>query len=287
MGQDSETSSNSSLSPLLRWAGSKRASVKALADLYRPGSTYIEPFCGSAALFFHLAPCAAVLADINENLINFYKHCQSNPETVWDLASKIPVDSDTYYRVRTTYNSSADSALKAAYFFYLNRTCFNGIYRTNKIGLFNVPYSGKRLSQFMTKPDFLVRASALENVKFSSRDFDETLRQNASAGNFFFIDPPYAKSEGRSFTEYDQRTFSIDDLTRLLKSLLMLDEAGAEFILTYDISSLPFDPEQLGWKSILFNVRRNVGGFKATRRIATEIAITNIKNADDELLNHK
>ncbi|MER9484098.1 Dam family site-specific DNA-(adenine-N6)-methyltransferase [Mesorhizobium sp. M0494] len=276
-----ETFSTSSLSPLLRWAGSKRASVKALADLYRPGSTYIEPFCGSAALFFYLAPRAAILADINDNLINFYRHCQTDPAAVWDIASNIMIDAETYYKIRDLFNASQDSLLNAAYFFYLNRTCFNGIYRTNKLGMFNVPYSGKRLAQFIGKTDFLTRASALGNVKFSSADFDTTLRQNANSKSFFFIDPPYAKSEGRSFTEYDQKSFKLEDLTRLLRSLQTLDEAGAGFVLTYDVSSLPFDPAQLGWRSILFRVTRNVGGFKASRRVATEIAITNLKNPND------
>ncbi|PBB97756.1 Dam family site-specific DNA-(adenine-N6)-methyltransferase [Mesorhizobium sp. WSM3862] len=268
------------LSPLLRWAGSKRASVKALADLCRSDATYIEPFCGSAALFFHLAPSAAVLADINENLISFYKKCQSNPEEVWEISSKIPVNPDMYYRVRDLFNKSRSSIQNAAYFYYLNRTCFNGIYRTNTRGKFNVPYSGKRLAQFISKEDFIARASKFSGVEFVSRDFDKTLRENANPNTFFFIDPPYAKSEGRSFTEYHQNSFNISDLGRLTKSLRILDEAGAKFVLTYDVESLPFDPGEMGWRSVLFNVRRNVGGFKSTRRMATEIAVTNIRSSD-------
>ncbi|ESX09979.1 hypothetical protein X768_16710 [Mesorhizobium sp. LSJC265A00] len=274
-------------SPILRWAGSKRASVQALTNYWQPGEAYVEPFCGSAALFFCLAPDRAVLTDINADLISFYTECQNNPSRVWQLASDLPVNEETYYLVRGLYNEAPKSSEKASYFLYLNRTCFNGIYRTNREGRFNVPYSGKRLSQFIPKEDFLRRVEAIKRVTFKASDFEETIVEHANENVFFFIDPPYAAATSRSFTEYDSQPFGTKDLSRLVTSLQQADRRGAKFVLTYDRDLLPFDPVEYGWNASTFSVHRNIGGFKASRRVATEIIVSNTKRRDDGLFNYQ
>jgi DNA adenine methylase len=126
--------------PLLRWAGSKRATAGALAEYWEDDcQRYIEPFCGSAALFFRIAPKKAVLGDINIDLISFYETVSSRAPQVYKIFAGFPRDRTTYYRLRDDYPKVKSQTRRAAIFYYLNKNCFNGLYRTNKRGHFNVP----------------------------------------------------------------------------------------------------------------------------------------------------
>lgn len=261
--------------PLLRWAGSKRSSVHTLARFWAEERTYIEPFCGSAALMFHLRPRQAILNDVNSRLINFYRHCQMNPRRVWSLASSISPDKETYYQTRKIFNSIGAGEDQAGIFFYLNRTCFNGIYRTNQKGEFNVPHCGSKMSAFPTLADFIKRCRVIENAHFDDCDFEMTFSKHISRNSFFFVDPPYTKDSGRIFTEYDRNDFRHTDLTRLLNCLKEADMKGARFVLTYEDGALTFDPADLGWNTSTFTVTRNVGGFRSSRKIAREVVVTN------------
>jgi DNA adenine methylase len=123
----------------LRWAGSKRKSLGHLAaNIDLEGRRYIEPFAGSAALFFHFRPESGVLADQNAHLINALRMVRDFPNEVYDGMQSVDRDSDSYYRVRNTFNELApDNVESASYFLYLNRNCFNGLWRTNKKGQFS------------------------------------------------------------------------------------------------------------------------------------------------------
>jgi DNA adenine methylase len=126
--------------PILRWAGSKRKLLPKLISL-SPSSSgrYVEPFAGSAALFFALQPQDALLSDFNPELIETYKILSANAGSVWRRLSQMPGSRDFYYRIRARNPTSMSSIDRAARFIYLNRYCFNGVYRTNRLGQFNVP----------------------------------------------------------------------------------------------------------------------------------------------------
>ncbi|WP_420719797.1 Dam family site-specific DNA-(adenine-N6)-methyltransferase [Thalassovita sp.] len=137
---------SSQCTPLLRWAGSKRGSLPPLINKWRNSqkTKYIEPFCGSAALFFALAPKSAVLSDQNAWLIRTYQTIRNFPQQVSALSNSFKRDKPTYLTLRAEDHRSMDDVRSAAIFVYLNRNCFNGIFRTNKAGNFNVPFSDSR-----------------------------------------------------------------------------------------------------------------------------------------------
>lgn len=132
--------------PLLRWAGSKKRSLPDILPVLPTSyDRYLEPFAGSACLFFLLAPTSGVVSDNNIELMQFYKTVRRRAAAVYKEFVSIRRDRDTYYAVRRNYEMQTDPVMRAATFLYLNRNCFNGIYRTNLRGAFNVPFSGDRV----------------------------------------------------------------------------------------------------------------------------------------------
>ena len=131
-----------SAKPFLRWAGSKKKQVPTLARFWNCGfDRYIEPFMGSACLFFDLQPKDAVLGDINNDLIRTFLAVRDHPRAVANRLTKIPLGKRSYYAIRKQRLSDLDPVEAAARFIFLNRYCFNGLYRTNEAGRFNVPYA--------------------------------------------------------------------------------------------------------------------------------------------------
>lgn len=262
--------------PLLRWAGSKRQLLGTLRGLLPNREyTYVEPFCGSAALFFETAPGRAILADVNLDLMNFYKHCQTSPHDVYDLARRIRRTERTYYKIRTQICDTPFDAARAAYFYYLNRNCFNGLYRTNKNGEFNVPFSPSRTGRMLTRDEFASAAAILKNATLSTDDFETTIERSKGAKAFFFIDPPYAIARRRPFTDYAKNSFSKKDVPRLLGCLEAIDDSAGLFILTYDARLAGAFALRSTWKQQKIVIRRNISGFAGARRNATEIVTTN------------
>lgn len=236
---------------------------------------YIEPFCGSAALFFDQKPKRAVLSDVNSDLINFYKRCRENPDVVYKIAAKLRRTKGTYLRVRSEIGSTDDKFVRAAYFYYLNRNCFNGLYRTNRDGVFNVPFSQSRTGRMLSEGEFADAALALRSAKFRVSDFEAAIRDNLKSGSFFFLDPPYAIKRRKPFTEYDSSVFSHRDLERLLSCLEAIDDVGAQFALTYDSALTTTFLLRKRWRQTLITVRRNISGFADARKNAVEVLTTN------------
>jgi DNA adenine methylase len=264
--------------PLLRWAGSKRQLLKPLrAAIPRNIKFYVEPFCGSAALFFDTRPDRAVLADINKELINFYNSCKRDPQRVFDIASAIPRTAVIYSRVRSGFHQQEDPATRAAHFFYLNRNCFNGLYRTNRSGQFNVPFSDSRTGRMHSKEEFFAAVAALKRTRFVASDFEPLINKYSHEDAFFFVDPPYATEARRPFTEYDRQIFGPKDLERLLICLENVDAKGGKFALTYDVSFSRLLKRRRHWRQQEISVRRNISGFASSRRTAVEVLTTNFR----------
>src|SRR5216683_17251 len=178
--------------PLLRWAGSKRQIVPTLAQYWNDDfKRYVEPFAGSACLFFHLAPRTALLGDINSELLSTYRHVRIRHQEVSKLLRKMRKSEREYYRVRSLQPDLLSSAKRAARFIYLNRYCFNGLYRTNANGGFNVPYGG-RGSGSLPSPEALQRASRLlKRATLINGDFEKVL-DRVKPGDFVYMDPPFS-----------------------------------------------------------------------------------------------
>jgi DNA adenine methylase len=265
------------IKPLLRWAGSKRLALTYLKDFWKPGlSKYHEPFCGSASLFFRMCPEVAILSDLNAELIAFYRHCADRPEIIWQEAVRIDRTKETYYAARTEYNSLNICLRKSALFYYLNRNCFNGIYRTNKNGIFNVPFSGSRTPDIPTLDNFLRCSEPLKTVELISGDFESILLKNVGVNDFVFLDPPYATDSKRTFAEYNENSFSVPDIGRVISTLRMINSRGAHFLCTYDATQEQSFESVSEWIVGRFEVNRNVGGFQKSRRKAKEVILSNV-----------
>ena len=259
----------------LRWAGSKRKQLHRLRPFWSDQfERYVEPFAGSACLFFDLQPKSALLGDQNSELIEMYRVVRRKPNEVFDRLQRIPRNRPVYEKRRAEDPASLSAVDRAARFIYLNRNCFNGIYRTNSRGQFNVPFSNDRVGEFVSRNVFSKCASVLRKATLESADFGITLR-SVRRGDFVYLDPPYAVQSRRIFREYGSKLFSVADLVRLAAILRRIDSRGAAFVLSYadcrEIRDIAKD-----WNCTRTLVRRHVAGFSGSRKPSVELIITNI-----------
>ena len=261
--------------PLLRWAGSKQQLVGELASYWSATNRrYVEPFAGSARLFFRLEPKEALLGDINADLVATYCEVRDDPEDVHCSLSSMPNDRDKYYELRGIDPQTLTSTERAARFIYLNRYCFNGLYRTNQSGEFNVPYGGQKSGHLPSLMALAETSNLLKRATIVCSDFAETLADTRK-GDFVYLDPPFSVAERRVFRQYDSADFGDTDIARLRKCIEDLNEAGIDFVLSYDDSK---EAETLatGFESRRVSTRRNIAGFAGSRRVATELLISNM-----------
>lgn len=262
---------------LLRWAGSKRQLLGTLQEYWDAANAtrYVEPFAGSAALFFEIAPKQALLGDVNKELIGFYRGIKKSTSLVYELATSMKVDASTYYDTRQKYSQENDPIRRSAYFFYLNRFCFNGIYRTNAAGQFNVPFAKDRVGRFPSWEEIEASVKQLRKATTSNRDFESLIQNQVNENDFVYLDPPYAVENQKIFTQYNATTFGLNDLERLQSTLELINERGAKFVLSYAVckeASSYFGK----WNSRQVECHRNVAGFAKHRRKASEFMFTNI-----------
>ena len=220
-----------SLAPFLKWPGGKRWLMPEIAPFFKGEyKRYIEPFLGSGAIFFNLLPPRGILNDINSELINTYLVVRDDwQELVLLLKEHHELHSTEYYY--TIRKSNPECMLKkAARFIYLNRTCFNGLYRVNKDGVFNVPI-GTRSSVFRPTDNFELISQTLKQADIYSTDF-ETVIDMANKDDFLFVDPPYAmKQDASVFVKYNHLVFSWDDQIRLWRSVVRAKYRGCKIVL--------------------------------------------------------
>jgi DNA adenine methylase len=261
--------------PILRWAGSKKRSLEyLLSTAPEQFERYIEPFAGSACLFFNLLPPKAVLGDINPQLIEFYRTVTRHGGRVFDIFSDLKRNSKTYYRVRDIYPSEAGVIRRAAYFFYLNRNCFNGIFRVNKSGKFNVPFSNSRVPAYPTKDEFLDSIKALASAKLDCSDFMKLCNKHVRKGDFVYLDPPYYVPKQRVFREYVPHDFASDDVARLSRTLQLIDARSARFLMNYPDCDMMRTIARR-WSYHPIEIRRTISGKSESRGISRELLIYN------------
>lgn len=238
---------------------------------------YYEPFLGSAAIYFSIRPTNAVLSDINKELIDCYVAIQKNWE---EVESYLKVhhknhSDEYYYLVRSVKPENLSK--KAARFIYLNRTCWNGLYRVNLKGQFNVP-KGTKTNVMLSKDNFSGVAEAIKNVTFLNADFDTTISK-AQTNDFVFVDPPYTvKHNFNGFVKYNETMFHWNDQVRLSESLIEASNRGVKICLTnanhqsiVDLYENDFDLNPLSRSSV-------IAASSANRGMYEELVITNYKN---------
>lgn len=262
--------------PFLRWAGSKRQVLHRIRAFWSPGfGRYIEPFAGSASLFFDLQPQAAILGDVNGELINTLQCVRNAPEVVHKQMEGWRRSKRRYYSLRKTEPATLPLAMRAARFIYLNRFCFNGIYRTNRAGKFNVPYARAKTGKLPTL-EYLQRcAEVLKRAEIHQADFETLLVEKAEKNDFVYLDPPYATDHKRIFREYASQDFSTRDIPRLVALLDQIHTRGCLFVLSYAHCREALQAFSR-WRVTSHYVQRNVSGFAKSRRRAKEVLVTNI-----------
>jgi DNA adenine methylase len=214
-------------SPFLKWAGGKTQLLPViLQHVPFHFDTYIEPFLGGGALFFELQPRKAVLADSNAELINCYTMVRDRVEDIIAELSSYSYSEEFYYELRS--QEPQDPILRAARLIYLNRTCYNGLYRVNKKGQFNVPF-GKYHNPVICDTERLRAASAaLQHAELYCSDYREALRNFAKPGDFIYIDPPYHPvSQYSDFKRYTAEFFYEEDQLTLAQKVKELAEQGS------------------------------------------------------------
>lgn len=220
--------------PILKWAGGK---TQMLSDLLPkvPASygRYIEPFFGGGALFFALQPENAIIADSNPELINMYRQVADNVDEVIRYLKKYENTSEFFYEVRSLEWETLPQAEAAARTIFLNRTCFNGLYRVNKQGKFNVPYGKYKNPKICDEDGLRAASAALKKAEILCGDYLLVLDHYAQPGDFVFLDPPYLPiSEYSDFKRYTKEQFYEEDHIELAKIIMRLHERGCHVVLT-------------------------------------------------------
>lgn len=262
--------------PFLRWAGSKRKQLHRLSPFWSEHHVrYVEPFAGSACLFFELAPAAALLGDSNRDLIEVYRVVRDEPQRLYRRLNRINRTLKSYLHWRSLSARSLDRETRALRFLYLNRNCFNGIYRTDVNGNFNVPM-GQRPGAYFTRSDIELCSLLLNRAKLFAGDFEITLDQ-VKRGDFVYLDPPFAVNSRRIFRQYGKKVFDTTDISRLSRSLEEIDRKQADFLVSYaDCKEIRAVASK--WNSCRLPIRRHIAGFAGARRDAYEWLITNVRS---------
>lgn len=218
--------------PFLKWAGGKRwLAVSNQLPAVEKFGRYIEPFLGGGAIFFALRPERAFLSDINPDLINAYKQIKYHAAAVRDGLAQHHCDhsKDHYYKTRDA--DPANEIEAAVRFIYLNRTCWNGLYRVNRKGKFNVPIGTKTTVAF-ENGELEAVADALASAEINCSDFEASI-DLADKGDVLFVDPPYTANHNlNGFLKYNENIFSWADQKRLQAAVARAIKRGAQVIVT-------------------------------------------------------
>lgn len=273
---------NKLVAPVLKWVGGKRQLLDTLIPLFPKRMTaYCEPFIGGGALLFHKQPKIAYINDINNDLILVYKVIQSDVDALIAALAEYKNEAEFFYAIRDwdrdreRYESLTDVE-RAARIIYLNKTCFNGLYRVNNAGEFNSPFGNYKNPNIINAPVLKAVSSYFNSatIHFSSTDYAEVL-DLIPRGTFVYLDPPYDPVSATSnFTGYARGGFSQDDQIRLRECCDELDRRGIKFMLSN--SSTPFIHEQYAAYHItVVQAKRAINSVASRRGDVDEVVVRN------------
>lgn len=280
--------SSSSITPFVKWAGGKRQLLPQIKErMPEQYNNYFEPFVGGGAVTFELLPANALINDINKALINAYKQICNAPEAFLNAVNKLDEEmlgkrtevlgKEYYYSLREHYN---DKLMKAEYdvelaalFVFINKHCFNGLYRVNGKGLFNVPYNNSRKAS-VDENSIMEVSEYLQRVTIIEGDFEVACKE-AKRGDFVFIDSPYAPLNPTSFESYTKEGFDIESHKRLAKLFDELTDRGCYCMLTNHNTDLINELYGgKGYKIDVVSVKRMINS-DASNRVGEEVIICN------------
>lgn len=232
--------------PILKWAGGKTQLLQDILSKFpKKYNKFIEPFFGGGAVFFAARPTNAIIADSNPELVNLYQSIASDVDGVIDCIRAFKNTEEDFYAVRELNVESLSNIEAAARTVFLNRTCFNGLYRVNKSGRFNVPYGKYKNPKIFHEDEIRAASALLRTATIVCADYKAVLKENAQNGDVVFLDPPYLPiSEYADFKRYTKEQFYEEDHIELATEVQRLHELGCHVILTN--SNHPLVHEQYG-----------------------------------------
>jgi len=289
--------------PFLKWAGGKTQLIEQIKEqlpknIETNNFIYIEPFVGSGAVLFWMLNQypnleRAIINDINQDLTNSYLTIKHNVVDLIQILRKWEMEyhsisenqekkKEYYYEKRTLFNSrNSNQTTQSALFIFLNRTCFNGLYRVNRKNEFNVPIGSYKTPQICNEDNLIAVSEVLQKVKILNGDFSETLK-HADKNTFFYFDPPYKPlNETSSFNSYAKDEFNDNEQIRLKIFCEELDKKGHQWILSNsdvkgkDINNNFFDDLYASFNIFRVNARRSINANPNKRGQLTELLITN------------
>ena len=238
---------NNLVVPFVKWAGGKRQLLPELIKRVPKFTTYCEPFVGGGALFFYLQPKKAIINDFNKDLINTYITIQNDVESLIQYLSTYKNDSESYYKIRELdrtplFHRMSDTE-KASRLIYLNKTCYNGLFRVNSMGEFNSPFGSYKSPNIVNEPTLRAIHSYFQNadITFLSGDFEVAVK-GLKKGTFVYFDPPYDPvSASSNFTGYTNLGFGKQEQRRLKEVCDKLNAKGIKFLLSNSATDFILD----------------------------------------------
>lgn len=272
---------NQLIQPFVKWVGGKRQLMDEISKyIPKSYSTYYEPFLGGGAVLFNLQPKKAIVNDFNTELITVYNVIKDNVEELIEDLKTHENNEEYFYKLRgmdrTEEYKNLSDMKKASRLIYLNKTCFNGLYRVNSSGQFNSPFGRYKNPNIVN--EFVLRAVSnylnQNNIKFLNTDFEEALR-GIRKGSFVYFDPPYDPvSDSSNFTGYTLAGFNRDDQVRLKKLCDKLNKQGVNFLLSN--SKTKFIEELYdGYKIVTVGANRSINSDADKRGEIDEVLVMN------------
>ena len=276
--------------PFVKWAGGKRSIIDKLIKLVPEDfNTYYEPFIGGGAMLFELQPKKAVINDYNKELINVYE-CIKDENKFSNMCSELNKhemnhSEEYYYQIRNLdkdkkkFNRLVDYK-RAARTIYLNKACFNGLYRVNSKNEFNVPYGKKNKVNTYDGSNLGIIHCLLNlfDIKILSTDFEEAVK-NAKKGDFIYFDPPY-DSDTSAFNSYTENGFDKEEQRRLAKVFKELDKRGC-YVMLSNYNTVLIKELYKDYNFNYITAQRNIGAKAKDRKIVEEVIITNYNKDED------
>lgn len=263
--------------PFLKWAGGKTRMLPVLKQHFPAEfGTYYEPFVGGGAVFFALAPSKAVLADANLRLMRTYAGVRDHADAVVDRLRRSPHSKDFFLKVRAFDVDCADDASAASWLIYLSKTAFNGLYRVNQSGGFNVPFGDYSNPTICDEPNLRACSEALKGVEVVAADFEQTIGRSAP-GDLVYCDPPYLPtSVTSSFTNYTSNGFGLADHRRLRDAALRAKARGVNVVISNSAAPAIVELYQDGFEVHRVSAPRSIAASGGSRGAVEELIITTL-----------
>jgi DNA adenine methylase len=265
-----ENARYANIRPFLRWAGSKRRLLRHLIPIIPTTfNKYYEPFLGGGSLFFYIGPNKAEISDISRHLVDIYHSVRSSPDDILRYLKPLRPDREHFNKLKACV--TANQIEESARLIFLNKTCWNGLFRVNSDGIFNVPFGMPKTNFIIDEPNFLRCSQQLRQsgVRILKQDF-EAIENRVESNDFVFCDPPYVTSHNRNgFADWNERLFSWNDQIRLASMVRRLVRRGANVLIT-NADHIDVHALYQGFRSCTYSRRSTLASDAARRGVTSE-----------------